>query len=71
MAKTIDEQSKSVEVADKKTFTLDRLRTDCLNLFSVASATFDGATSDMDKSKEYTVDEVRNHIDDWKKKGVK
>ena len=52
MAKTIDEQSKTVEVTDKKTFTLDRLRTDCLNLFSVASATFDGATSDMDKSKE-------------------
>ena len=38
MAKTIDEQSKTVEVTDKKTFTLDRLRTDCLNLFSVASA---------------------------------
>ena len=71
MAKTIDEQSKTVEVADKKTFTLDRLRTDFLNYLSVASATIDGATSDTAKSNEYTVDEGRHHIDDWKKKGVK
>ena len=50
-------------------YTLERLRQNCRSLFDISTSTFDGATYGM--TGKYTVEELRAHIENWKKKGVK
>ena len=52
-------------------FPLETLRKDCMKLFRVSSSTFAGATVGLSGDKEYTIPEVKTHIDAWLKKGVK
>lgn len=58
----------SATAAQKPRFTLARLRQDCLKLFGVTSSTFDGATRGL--TGDFTVAELRTHIDGWKKKKI-
>ena len=48
---------------------LEKLRLNCRRLFGVSTSTFDGATYGL--TEKYTVEEMRAHIEAWKKKGVK
>lgn len=51
-------------------FKLSVLKENSVRLFGCSTATFAGATYDLDNRKEYTVDEIKNVIADWKKKEV-
>jgi len=44
-------------------FPVERLRQDCLKLFSVTTSTYDGATYNLEG--EYAVEEMREHIKKW------
>ena len=50
-------------------YSIPQLQKNAYELFGVSSSTFAGATLDLDG--EYTVDEVKKIISDWKKKEVK
>ena len=50
-------------------FTLEKLRLNCRRLFGVSTSTFDGATYGL--TEKYTVEEMRAHIEAWKKTGGK
>lgn len=50
-------------------FTVKKLQANCRQLFGVSTSTFAGATYGM--TGKYTVEEMRTHIEEWKKKGVK
>lgn len=65
MAKT-----KANEVTEKNEtkFSLEVLRKNCVKLFKVSSATFDGVTCNMEG--EYTIDEMKNKIKDWLNKPI-
>lgn len=54
---------------DARTFTLASLQANCRKLFGVSASTFAGATYGM--SGSYTVEEIRAHIEAWKRKGVR
>ena len=59
-------------VTESKTapkFTVEQLRPHALDLFGVTQSTYAGATHNLDG--EYTVEEMKNHIDKWLKKEVK
>ncbi len=66
---------KTVEVAAPergkvaKKYTVEKLRANCRQLFGVSTSTFAGATYGM--TGTYTVEEMRAHIEAWKKKGVR
>ena len=49
-------------------YTVERLRANCLKLFGVTTSTFAGATYGM--TGTYTVEEMKAHIEAWKKKEV-
>lgn len=51
-----------------KKYTVERLRANCLKLFGVTTSTFAGATYGM--TGTYTVEEMKAHIEAWKKKEV-
>lgn len=53
-----------------KRFKLPKLAEACRTLFGVSSSTFAGATADLKADGEYTVDELRSHIEGWKKKTI-
>lgn len=55
-------------VAAGPKFTIEKLRANCVDLFGVTSSTFAGATYGM--TGKYTVEEMKNHLESWKKKGV-
>lgn len=50
-------------------YAIEKLRANCRKLFGVSTSTFAGATYGM--TGKYTVEEMRAHIEAWKKKGVK
>lgn len=50
-------------------FTVEQLRPHALDLFGVTQSTYAGATHNLDG--EYTVDEMKDHINKWLKKEVK
>lgn len=59
-------------VTESKTapkFTVEQLRPHALDLFGVTQSTYAGATHNLDG--EYTVDEMKDHINKWLKKEVK
>ena len=50
-------------------FTLEKLRANCVTLFGVSSSTFAGATYGM--TGTYTVKEMKEHLEKWKKEEVR
>lgn len=52
-----------------KKYTVEKLQENCRQLFGVSTSTFAGATYGM--TGTYTVEEMRVHLETWKKKGVK
>lgn len=57
--------SAATEKAVQK-FPLDKLAAACKTLFGVSKSTFAGATAGM--SGEYSIDEMKAHINEWLKK---
>lgn len=51
------------EKAEAPKFTVERLGADCRQLFGVSSCTYAGATHGM--TGEYTVKEMKAHIEKW------
>lgn len=49
-------------------FPIETLRKDCGKLYGVSTSTFDGAM--FGKSGEYSIEEVRGLIENWKKEVV-
>lgn len=50
-------------------FSVEKLQENCRKLFGVSTSTFAGATYGM--TGKYTVEEMRAHIEAWKKREVK
>ena len=50
-------------------FSISKLRENCVKLFGVSTSTFDGATYKL--KGEYTIEETKKYIEEWKKKEVK
>ena len=50
-------------------FTIEKLKENCLSIFGVSTSTFVGATYGM--TGKYTVEEMKTHIETWKKEAVK
>lgn len=50
-------------------YTVGKLQENCRQLFGVSTSTFAGATYGM--TGKYTVEEMRAHIEAWKKREVK
>ncbi len=50
-------------------FTVEQLRKNALELFGVTASTFEGAVYGF--KGEFTVQEMKNHIEKWLKKEVK
>ena len=59
------EKTVKAEVQEEPVFTIAQLRPDCRTLFGVSASTYDGATASL--SGEFTVAEMRSHIDKWLK----
>lgn len=57
------------EKAQAPKFTVERLAANCRQLFGVSSCAYAGATYGM--AGEYTVEEMKKHIEAWQKKEVK
>lgn len=69
-AKHTAEPAAVQKTTEEKKFPLEELGKSCVKLFGVTSSTFAGATADL-AGKEYSTQEVRQHIEAWKKKEVK
>lgn len=52
-----------------KKYTVEKLQANCRQLFGASTSTFAGAAYGM--TGTYTVEEMKTHIEAWKKKGVK
>lgn len=57
------------EKAQAAKFPVEKLAVHCRQLFGVSSCTYAGATHGM--TGEYTVEEMKKHINEWCKKEVK
>ena len=49
-------------------FPIETLRKDCVKLYGISTSTFDGAM--FGKSGEYSIEEARTLIENWKKEVV-
>ncbi len=49
-------------------YPIKKLQMNCNQLFGVSTSTFVGATYGM--TGEYSIEEMKTHIEAWKKKGV-
>lgn len=67
MANKKDITLEKSEIGQK--FDIEKLKQNCIKLFHVSTSTFTGATYGM-KGK-YTIKEMKEYIEAWKKKGVK
>lgn len=50
-------------------FPIKKLQANCKKLFGVSTCTFAGATAGM--TGEYTIEEIKTHIEKWRRKEVK
>lgn len=57
------------QAAKEPKFPIEKLSANCRQLFGVSSCTFAGATHGL--TGEYTVEEMRKHIEKWRKQEVK
>lgn len=72
MNKKIVSEISENNVTETKTvpkFTVEDLRPHALKLFGVSQSTYAGATHSL--NGEFTVEEMKNHINQWLKKEVK
>lgn len=67
VSETTENNVTESKVAPK--FTVEQLRPHALKLFGVSQSTYAGATHNLDG--EYTVEEMKDHINKWLKKEVK
>lgn len=67
--KTAETPVKEVEATESK-FTLEKLRENCGTLFGVDESTFVGATYAL-KGEKYSISEIKETINKWKKKEAK
>jgi len=69
--KNVPESTENNVTETKKApkFTVEKLGAHALELFGVSQSTYAGATHNLDG--EYTVEEMKDHIDKWLKKEVK
>ncbi len=68
-AEAIETAKASVKkVVPAEKFTIAQLKANCLNLFGVSTSTFVGATYGM--TGKYTIDEMKETLEAWGKKGV-
>ena len=58
-----EKNASAAQTAQKQKFPVERLAKACRTLFHVSASTFAGATAGM--TGEYTVEEMRKHIDEW------
>lgn len=65
MAEKTESPKKQQGKATKK-FTVEKLGKNCRELFGVSSSTYAGATYGM--TGDYTVEEMKAHIEKWGKK---
>ena len=63
------EEKGAIEQVKIKKYAIKKLQAHCQQLFGVSLSTFVGATYGM--TEEYTIEEMKTHIETWKKKGVK
>lgn len=63
------EAEAGVTKATPQKFPLEKLAAGCKTLFGVSSSTFAGATAGM--TGDYSVAEMKEHINKWLKKEVK
>lgn len=68
-AKPTAETQATARIAVRQKFTVEKLAANCRRLFGVSASTFAGATYGM--TGEYTVEEMKAHIEAWGKRGVK
>lgn len=72
-AKTAQATGTPEEAGEKKAqatkFPIEKLAANCRQLFGVSSCTFAGATHGL--TGEYTVEEMKKHIEKWRKQEVK
>lgn len=73
MAATKNKEAAAVQPTAKgkaaKKYAIEKLQANCRQLFGVSTSTFAGAAYGM--TGTYTVEEMRTHIEAWKKKEVK
>ncbi len=75
--KDIQEDTKNAKIKDNvkskevKKFKLKKLEENCRELYGVSKSTFIGATCNLQTNTVYSVDEIRDVIDKWHKKGAK
>lgn len=71
MAKKVktDAETKPGEGATPRKFEVGKLQENCRTLFGVSPSTFAGATAGMEG--KYSVEDMKAHIEAWKKKEVK
>lgn len=62
-------REKPTQTGSGKKFPVEKLQANCRELFGVSGSTFAGATYGM--TGEYTVEEMKAHIEAWKTRGVK
>lgn len=65
----IEQVTPAPQVAPAPTFTIERLRRDCLTLFGVTPSTYNGATHGL--QGDYTVDDMRARIAKWQNQQVR
>lgn len=62
------DKEKKTQQPEEKTppkFEIDRLRQDCKKLFGISPSTFEGAVFGLEG--QFTVEEMRTHINKWMK----
>ena len=70
-AEAVEKEEVTVKAVTEPSFKLEKLREHCLEIFGITSSTFDGATFELDKERQYTKAEIKAQIEAWSKKEVK
>lgn len=60
-----------IEPKKEPVFSLERLARDSYKLFGVTPSTFAGATCELPKDKQYTVEKIKESIKKWLETPVK
>lgn len=67
--KPVENGQKTEDIKPAQKFPLEKLRANCLKLFGVTTSTFVGATHGM--RGNFSVEEMKKQIEDWKKGGTR
>lgn len=61
----IEETAPAVEMVPR--FTIQQLRESARGIFGISQSTYDAATCALDGDGIYTIEQMREHIDNWLK----